>query len=61
MASTFAMTFTAGPGHIDELGHVNNGVWVQWMEQVATAHWTRDGDPVHVAAYAAATSHWATW
>lgn len=48
----FEMTFTALPGHIDELGHVNNGVWVGWMEQVATAHWQRDGDPAHVAAYA---------
>jgi acyl-CoA thioester hydrolase len=48
----FEMTFTAGPEHIDELGHVNNGVWVIWMEQVATAHWQRDGDPAHVAAYA---------
>lgn len=32
-------TFTAGPEHIDVLGHVNNAVWVQWMEAVATAHW----------------------
>jgi acyl-CoA thioester hydrolase len=46
------MTFTAGPEHIDELGHVNNGVWVNWMEQVATAHWQADGDPAHVAAFA---------
>jgi acyl-CoA thioester hydrolase len=52
MAATFSTTFTAGPQHIDELGHVNNGVWVQWMEAVATAHWTRDGNPAHVAAYA---------
>lgn len=52
MPRTYATTFTAGPEHIDELGHVNNGVWVLWMEQVATAHWTRDGDPAHVAAYA---------
>ena len=36
---TFEMTFTALPEHIDELGHVNNAVWVQWMEQVAVAHW----------------------
>lgn len=50
--NTYTMTFTAGPEHIDELGHVNNGVWVNWMEQVATAHWVRDGDPVHVAAFA---------
>ena len=33
------MALTAGPEHIDELGHVNNAVWVQWMEQVAVAHW----------------------
>ncbi len=32
-------TFTAGPEHIDVLGHVNNAVWVQWMEAVATSHW----------------------
>ena len=52
MPSSYSTTFTAGPQHIDELGHVNNGVWVQWMEAVATAHWTRDADPAHVAAYA---------
>ncbi len=32
-------TFTAGAQHIDVLGHVNNAVWVQWMEAVATSHW----------------------
>lgn len=52
MSNTFTMTFTAGPQHIDELGHVNNGVWVNWMEAIATAHWTQDADPAHVAAYA---------
>ena len=36
---TFEMSFTAGPEHIDELGHVNNAVWVQWIQQVAVAHW----------------------
>ena len=43
----FEMTFTAGPEHIDELGHVNNAVWVQWMEQVATTHWRSVADPGH--------------
>jgi acyl-CoA thioester hydrolase len=52
MANTFSMTFTAQAQHIDELGHVNNAVWVGWMEEIATAHWTQDGDPAHVAAYA---------
>ena len=48
----FAMTFTALAEHIDENGHVNNTVWVRWMEDLATAHWLRDADPAHVAAYA---------
>ncbi|HEX3676402.1 MAG TPA: acyl-CoA thioesterase [Sphingomicrobium sp.] len=33
------MELAAGPEHIDELGHVNNAVWVQWIQQVAVAHW----------------------
>ena len=51
MSSTYTTHFTAGPEHIDMLGHVNNAVWVQWMEQVATEHWTRDAAPAHLAAY----------
>jgi len=35
----FSRKFVAGPEHIDELGHVNNSVWVQWIQQLATAHW----------------------
>jgi len=35
----FELALTAGPEHIDELGHVNNAVWVQWVQQVAMAHW----------------------
>jgi acyl-CoA thioester hydrolase len=35
----FRLTLTAEPQHIDELGHVNNTVWVQWIQAVATAHW----------------------
>ncbi|HET9812094.1 MAG TPA: thioesterase family protein [Sphingomicrobium sp.] len=45
------MTFTAAPEHIDELGHVNNAVWVQWMERVAVAHWEALADPAHKDAY----------
>ena len=48
---TFGMTFTAGPEHIDELGHVNNAVWVQWIQQVAVAHWDSVADPKHKDAY----------
>lgn len=47
----FEMAFTAAPEHIDELGHVNNAVWVQWMEQVAVAHWRSVADAEHQDAY----------
>lgn len=39
MTVRFTRTFTALPGHIDELGHVNNTVWVGWVQEIATAHW----------------------
>jgi acyl-CoA thioester hydrolase len=27
------------PTDIDELGHVNNTVYLRWVQEVATAHW----------------------
>jgi len=47
----FFLTFTAEPQHIDELGHVNNAVWVDWIQQIATAHWSAVAAPEHQAAY----------
>ena len=47
----FQMVLAAGPEHIDELGHVNNAVWVQWIQQVAVAHWDSVADPAHRDAY----------
>jgi acyl-CoA thioester hydrolase len=47
----FELTFTAAPEHIDELGHVNNAVWVQWIQQVAVAHWDSAATPAHRNAY----------
>lgn len=47
----FALLFTAGPADIDVMGHVNNAVWVQWMEAVATADWEATALPEHCAAY----------
>jgi len=47
----FETIFTAGPEHIDELGHVNNAVWVQWIQQVAVAHWRAVADPAHDKAF----------
>ena len=48
---TFETRITAGPDDIDELGHVNNAVWVRWIQDVATLHWQAAADPAHVAAY----------
>ena len=47
----FTQTFTAEPHHIDELGHVNNSVWVQWVQDMATAHWSAVADPAHQQQY----------
>ena len=45
------MAFTALPEHIDELGHVNNTVWLEWVQAIATEHWQAVAAPHHVAAY----------
>ena len=44
-------TFSAAPEHIDELGHVNNAVWVQWIQDIATAHWDAAARPEDRAAF----------
>ncbi len=51
MSNRFAKAFTAAPEHIDELGHVNNAVWLQWVQDIATAHWSAVADPAHVERY----------
>ena len=47
----FEMAFTALPQHIDELGHVNNAVWVQWIQEIAVAHWRAVAATEHDAAF----------
>lgn len=47
----FTKTFEAEPVHIDELGHVNNSVWVQWIQDMATAHWEHAADSAHQEAF----------
>ena len=47
----FTLQITAGPGDIDVLGHVNNAVWVRWMEMVAVAHWEAVAPAEHQQAY----------
>ena len=38
MSNIFDLKITVQPEHIDILGHVNNVVYVQWMQDVASAH-----------------------
>lgn len=47
----FELRFTPGPADIDELGHVNNAVYVRWLQDVATAHWTAKGTAADIEAY----------
>jgi acyl-CoA thioester hydrolase len=51
MRPVFEQRITAGEGDIDELGHVNNAVWVQWIQAVAVAHWDAVADAAHHDAY----------
>lgn len=51
MAEQFTYTFTADAADIDELGHVNNTVWIRWVQEIATAHWRATADPAHVDAF----------
>jgi acyl-CoA thioester hydrolase len=40
MSSTpFEISVSAMPGDIDEQNHVNNTVYLRWVQDVATAHW----------------------
>lgn len=47
----FTKVITAAPEDIDELGHVNNAVWVRWIQDVAVSHWAAAAAPEHRDAY----------
>lgn len=47
----FTRSITATPEDIDALGHVNNAVWVRWIQDVAVAHWDAVAAPEHRAAF----------
>lgn len=51
LMSRFTITITAQDDDIDELGHVNNAVWVKWIQDVAVAHWVAIAPPDQVQAY----------
>ena len=51
MSERFTLTITASEADIDELGHVNNAVWVRWIQDIAIAHWDAVAPAAHRAAY----------
>ena len=36
----FEMRIEVRPEDIDQMGHVNNVVYLRWVQEAATAHWT---------------------
>jgi acyl-CoA thioester hydrolase len=38
-SAPFEMNVPVMPGDIDEQNHVNNTVYLRWVQEVATAHW----------------------
>ncbi|WP_066721304.1 acyl-CoA thioesterase [Sphingomonas pituitosa] len=47
----FSRSITATPDDIDVLGHVNNAVWVAWIQDIAVAHWEALATPQEQQAY----------
>jgi len=43
--SPFEMTVSVLPGDIDRQNHVNNTVYLRWVQEVATAHWQAVASP----------------
>ena len=41
----FEMPVRVGPADIDRLNHVNNTVYVRWVQDVAAAHWFTAAPP----------------
>lgn len=41
----FELKVTAQPTDIDTLGHVNNTVYLRWVQEVAIAHWQTIATP----------------
>ncbi|REJ78162.1 MAG: acyl-CoA thioesterase [Acidobacteria bacterium] len=37
--NSFSHTFTVKASDLDEQGHVNNVTYLQWVQEVAVAHW----------------------
>lgn len=41
----YDLPITVQPQDIDVMGHVNNTVYVRWVQEAAVAHWTSSASP----------------
>ena len=39
MQTTFQQTIIVQPEHLDRMNHVNNVVYLQWVQDISEAHW----------------------
>jgi acyl-CoA thioester hydrolase len=44
-SARFEMVIPVLPGDIDEQNHVNNTVYLRWVQDIATAHWRAVASP----------------
>lgn len=51
MAEIFVQPITITPADIDELGHVNNIVYLRWAQEIAIAHWRARASDEMIARY----------
>ena len=49
--SVFKTNYTVVTSNIDELNHVNNVVYLQWIQDIANLHWNELKEGVDTAAY----------
>jgi len=50
--TVFQTNYSVEASHIDELNHVNNVVYLQWIQDIANLHWTQLKKGVDTDAYA---------
>jgi RHS repeat-associated protein len=51
MPAHYTLLITPTPDDFDALNHVNNAVWVRWIQDVSTAHWHAVATPEQLVQY----------
>ncbi len=44
-SEVYELAIAVEPSDIDQMGHVNNVVYLRWVQEAATAHWTARAAP----------------